>query len=130
MVSLTPALAAIGEHRFVSLTTFRRSGVPVGTPVWIAPDGDALVVTTPTDSGKVKRLRHDPRVEMRPCSRRGRVPEGSGAVMGVGELVSPDARHVDALRRKYGMEYRLVTILERLLRRGPRNRVIIRITAG
>jgi hypothetical protein len=67
---------------------------------------------------------------MRPCSRRGRTPEGAEAVIGVAELVSPDARYIDALRRKYGLEYRLVTTLERLLRRGPRDRVIVRITAG
>ena len=129
-VSLPAPLAAIGDQRFVSLTTFRKNGAPVATPVWIAPDGEALVVTTPADSGKVKRLRHDPRVEMLPCSRRGRVPDGAKAVTGVADLVSPDARQVDALRKKYGREYRLVTALERLLRRGPRDRVIVRVTAA
>ena len=37
---------------YVSLTTFRRTGVPVSTPVWAAPDGDTRVVWTRTDSGK------------------------------------------------------------------------------
>ena len=111
------------------MTTFRKNGAPVATPVWIASNGEALVVTTLADSGKVKRLRHDPRVEMRPCSRRGRVPEGAEAVSGVAELARPDARYVDALRKKYGLEYRLVTTLEYLLRRGPRERLIVRITA-
>jgi PPOX class probable F420-dependent enzyme len=129
-VSLPAPLAAIGDQRFVSLTTFRKNGAPVATPVWIAPDDDTLVVTTPADAGKVKRLRHNPRVEMRPCSRRGRVPEGAGAASGVAELVRPEVRYVDALRRKYGFEYRLVTTLERLLRHGPRDRVIVRITAA
>ncbi|MDT0352926.1 PNPOx family protein [Pseudonocardia charpentierae] len=35
----------VAGERFVSLTTFRRDGTPVATPVWIARDGDALVVT-------------------------------------------------------------------------------------
>jgi len=70
------ALAALGDERFVSLTTFRRSGEAVSTPVWVGRDGDALVVTTPRDSGKVKRLRSDDRVELRPCSRSGRVADG------------------------------------------------------
>jgi PPOX class probable F420-dependent enzyme len=103
---------------------------PYPRPVWVAPDGEALVVTTPADSGKVKRLRHDARVELRPCSRRGRVPEGAEAVTGVAERVSPDVRHSDALRKKYGLELHLLTTLERLLRRGSRNRVILRITAA
>jgi uncharacterized protein len=130
MTSLLPALAAIGGHRFVSLTTFRRNGAAVATPVWIARDGDALVVTTPADSGKAKRLRHDPRVEMRRCDRRGRVPEGAEPVTGVADLVSPDAGHLAALRAKYGLEYRIVLAVERLLRRRQRDRVIVRITAG
>ena len=70
----------MGRQEFVSLTTFRRTGASVATPVWIAPDGDVLVVTTPVESGKVKRLRPDPRVELRPCSRRGAVADGASAM--------------------------------------------------
>ena len=51
-------------------------------------------------------------------------------VSGVAELVSPNAGHLAALRAKYGLEYRLVMVVERLLRRGRRDRVIVRITAG
>jgi uncharacterized protein len=69
------AFAALGDERFVFLTTFGKSGEPVSTPVWIARDGGALVVTTPATSGKVKRIRNSPRVEVRPCSRRGRVKD-------------------------------------------------------
>ena len=58
---MTPLLA-LAEHRFVSLTTFRRSGTPVSTPVWVGRHGDGLVVLTPVGSGKVTRLRSDPRV--------------------------------------------------------------------
>jgi hypothetical protein len=64
-VTVAPTLGLAGEQ-FVSVTTFRRDGTPVPTPVWIAQDGDALVVTTPAGTGKVKRLRHDPRVEPAP----------------------------------------------------------------
>ena len=60
-------LLAMADERFVSLTTFRRSGEAVSTPVWVARDGNALVVLTPAASGTVRRLRHDPRVEVRPC---------------------------------------------------------------
>ena len=116
----------VAGERFVSLTTFRRDGTPVATPVWIAREGDALVVTTPAYTGKVKRLRRDPRVEMRSCDRRGRVPEGAEPVAGVAEVVAPEPRHVAALRRKYGVEYRILSVVERLMR-GRRERVILRI---
>ena len=66
-------LTALGHERFVSLTTFRRNGEGVATPVWVARDGDALVVITPEGTGKLRRLRRDDRVTLRPCDRRGRV---------------------------------------------------------
>ena len=125
-VTVVPTLSLAGEQ-FVSLTTFRRDGTPVPTPVWIAQDGDALVVTTPAGTGKVKRLRHDPRVELRPCNRRGTVPDGAVATSGVAEVLAPQPRHLAALRRKYGVQYRIGTVVERLVR-GRRERVILRIT--
>ena len=73
----TPTLTALAHERFVSLTTYRRDGRGVATPVWVARDGDALVVITPEGTGKLKRLRHTSRVTLRPCDRRGRVaPDG------------------------------------------------------
>jgi len=125
-VTVVPTLDLAGEQ-FVSLTTFRRDGTPVPTPVWIAQDGDALVVTTPAGTGKVKRLRHDPRVELRTCNRRGTVPDGAVPTSGVAEVLAPQPRHPEALRRKYGVQYRIGTVVERLVR-GRRERVILRIT--
>lgn len=46
-----PSLATMGDERFVSLTTFRKSGEPVSTAVWIGRDGDAVIVITPEASG-------------------------------------------------------------------------------
>ena len=70
-------LLALAEQRFVLLTTYRRSGEAVSTPVWVAREGDALVVLTPARSGKAKRLRRDPRVQVQPCGRFGKVPNNS-----------------------------------------------------
>ena len=123
----------LGREQFVSLTTYRRSGVGVPTPVWIGRDGDALVVTTPAGSGKVKRLRTNPRVEMRPCSRSGRVDDASRPVAGVAEVITDEAtcaRMTGVLRAKYGVQFRLVMVVERLLRSGQSRRVLLRITPG
>src|SRR5688500_10157693 len=79
-------LLRLADERFVSLTTFRRSGQPVSTPVWVGRDGDALIVLTPAGSGKVKRLRHEARVEVRPCGRFGAVADGVVPVEGTAEL--------------------------------------------
>ena len=127
---MTSTLAEMADEQFVSLTTFRRSGVPVATVVWIARDGDALVVTTVADSGKVKRLRNDPRVELRPSNRRGAVADDAPVATGVAAVVPPDERATAALRRKYGLQYRIITSFERLLARGRQERVILQITAA
>ena len=123
--------AALGRERFVSLTTFRRSGEPVATPVWIAVDEDALVVITPQDTGKVKRLRRDQRVELRPCSRSGRVAEDAPVVSGRAEILADAAstvRVTNLVRAKYGVEYRVVMLVERLAARGQKTRLGLRIT--
>jgi PPOX class probable F420-dependent enzyme len=127
------SLTALGPHPYVSLTTFRRTGEPVSTPVWVVPDGDALLVTTESGTGKVKRLRHTPRVELRPCSARGALADGAPVAVGQASVLTDDAS-VERLRhlmgRKYGLQYRVFSNLERLSpRRRPGERVVLRITA-
>ena len=116
---MTPWLA-LADERFISLTTYRRTGEPVSTPVWVGRDGEALVVLTPADSGKVKRLRRDPRVEIRPCGRFGKVAEGATALAGTAELREDpvDVEQARAtIRRTYPLESRVVLGIERLVER-------------
>ena len=129
-------VAALADERFVSLTTFRASGAPVSTPVWVARDGDALVVTTPARSGKVKRLRRRPDVELRPCGRRGAVDEAVPPVRALATVLDrPEdglgstQRLTALIRRKYGLEYRVVMAVEALVSRRPTPRAVLRITA-
>lgn len=114
------ALLALADERFVSLTTFRRSGEAVSTPVWIGADGDHLVVYTPAGSGKVKRLRHTARVELRPCDRRGRVADGAPTVAGTA-TIHDDAAAVERVRvlmaGKYRLEFRIFMAVEAVVRR-------------
>lgn len=124
-------LEDLADEKFVSLTTFRKNGAGVATAVWIGRDGDALVVTTPVGSGKVKRLRKNRTVELRPCNRRGTVQDDAPTLTAVAEIVEGDAamRRLDeVLKPKYSMEYRVVMGIERLLRRGSPQRVMVRIT--
>jgi hypothetical protein len=58
------------------------------------------------------------------------VPDGAAVAGGVAEVVAPDDRSVAALKQKYGLQYRLISTLERLFARGGRERVILRITAA
>ena len=129
-------VSALGDEEFVSLTTYRRSGEPVPTPVWVARDGDSLVVITAETSGKVKRARRDPRVVLRPCDRRGNVAPDAPTVEGRAEVVT-DAAAQEGPRRvlaaKYGLQYRLISLVAlaarvRTLRgRAPVERIILRL---
>ncbi|MEZ0446315.1 PPOX class F420-dependent oxidoreductase [Cellulomonas sp. ICMP 17802] len=122
---------ALADEGFISLTTFRKTGVGVPTTVWVGRDGDALLVTTPRGSGKVKRLGRDPRVELTPSSRFGKVDDDAPTVTGVAEVLDDDAareRCNAVMVEKYGLEYRVMMGIEKLGRKGDDNRVIVRIT--
>jgi PPOX class probable F420-dependent enzyme len=127
----TPALLSLGDESFVSLTTFRKSGAAVSTPVWIARDGDALIVTTPTESGKVKRLRNNARVELTACSRMGKTADDARPVPGTASITG-DSRSVDRLsavfRKKYPLEYRVFMVIETIVAKRRKPRVILRIS--
>jgi uncharacterized protein len=55
------------KQKYLNLETFRKSGVGVRTPVWFVQDGQELYVRTIADSGKVKRIRNHPQVNIAPC---------------------------------------------------------------
>lgn len=69
----TGYFAAFSRRTYTSLTTFRRDGTPVGTPVHVAsPPGDETgYFRTWHTTGKAKRLRNDSRVELAPSTFRG-----------------------------------------------------------
>ena len=130
-MTVPSAFAAMGDERYISLTTFRRSGEAVSTPVWIARDGDDLVVTTPAASGKVKRLRNNSRVEMRACDRRGSVREGAPVVTGSAEIesgVGATAKANAIFLAKFTLVYKIFMVIERLGRGGGKDRALLRIT--
>jgi uncharacterized protein len=117
------------DERYVSLTTFRRSGEPVPTPVWFVPQPDGtLLVFTGATSGKVKRLRREPRCTVAPCDARGRVH--GDALPAEGVVLEAEAEEVrQRLVRRYGWQARAFLGLARLRRRGrPDDEVGLRIS--
>lgn len=86
-------LVELGSGKYLRLTTFRRDGRPVSTPVWPVVDradlggvDQQLLVTTGAETGKVKRLRHTPRVLLAPCDARGSVTAGVEDLEAVAEV--------------------------------------------
>src|SRR5271155_2517123 len=130
LVKMTDALSALGAEKFVSLTTFKKDGTPVAAPMWIGRDGDHLFVWTPADSWKAKRAKNNPRVVLVPCSRGGKVREGAEPVDGIAEVITEPAtvqRLAGVIRRKYGLEFIVVTFIERVVARGRKRRLILLI---
>lgn len=121
----------LGATTFVSLVTFKRDGTPVGSPMWVASDGADLVVWTPADAWKVKRVRRDPRVMVIRSGRMGKVdpvdPELLGTAV-VEESPAEVSRVEQLIRDKYGVQVRIITTIEAILSRGPKPRVALRIT--
>ncbi|WP_328663434.1 PPOX class F420-dependent oxidoreductase [Nocardia salmonicida] len=124
---MTNRLGELATANYVLLTTFRKDGTPVGTPLWAVAREDKLYVWTVTDSWKVKRIRRNPEVTLQPCNARG---SAHGAV------VTGTARLLDAaeteqvrsgVRRKYWLTGPLV-ILASNLRRGKAGTIGIEIT--
>ena len=60
------------EQWAVLLTTYKRDGTPIGTPVNIAVDGDRAFVRTFDTAWKLKRIRNRPEAEVAPSTWRGR----------------------------------------------------------
>jgi PPOX class probable F420-dependent enzyme len=97
---------SIATEKYVSITTFRKNGTPVPSPVWIAPLNDGMCgFTTDLSSGKVKRLRNDPKVTLRPCDMRGRVAEGAPEIAATAAVVVGAASDPvrAAIVAKYGL---------------------------
>ncbi|MFJ4539597.1 PPOX class F420-dependent oxidoreductase [Streptomyces tibetensis] len=120
-------LDALGAGKYLLITSYRRNGTPVATPVWVVRDGAALGAWTPADSWKVKRIRNRADVLVGPCDLRGN-PTGD-QVPATAEVCDPatTARYRQLIARKYGLTGRL-TLLGSRLRRGVDGTVGIRIT--
>ena len=101
-------VGTLAKSRYLSLTTFRRDGTPVATPVWVAREGDELAVFTASSSGKAKRLRNNSRVLLAPCDMRGRVT--GDTVEGTARLQDQveTAETISLIRKRYGLQARLL----------------------
>ena len=94
---------AIQGRKYISLTTFRKTGVGVATPVWFGEQDGKLYVMTRSDMGKTKRIRNNPQVRVAPCTMRGTV---TGAEFVARARILPAEEHErarQAINRKYWM---------------------------
>ena len=97
---------------YVSLKTFRRSGVGVATPVWFAVGEDNHgYIFSAGNAGKIKRLRNSNQAELAVCDVRGKlvgewVPAKASVIHDPAEIDTALA----ALRQKYGWQMKIADI--------------------
>lgn len=77
----------IGRSRYVSLTTYRKDGTAVATPVWHAVSGGELFIVSDADAWKVKRIRKNSHVVVTVCSVRGKIAPGAPSAEGTARLL-------------------------------------------
>ena len=122
-------ISELGEGKYLLLTTFRKDGRAVATPVWVVRDGDGLSAWSATDSGKVKRIRRDGKVLVGPCDIKGK-PTGESVEARAALLDQVGTDRVRGLiAKKYGVVGRL-TLLGSKLRRGSDGSIGISIIAS
>ena len=116
-------IVALAKERYLSLTTYRRDGRAVATPVWFALDGTRILVWTDAASGKAKRVRANGRAAVAPCDVRGRTKaspfDARARLLSAGDF----ARANRILSAKYRLLKPLAdlwTTLGALARRKPR----------
>ncbi|MDX2765403.1 PPOX class F420-dependent oxidoreductase [Streptomyces europaeiscabiei] len=121
------SLDALGAGSYLLITTYRKNGTGVPTPVWVVRDGDTLGIWTVADSWKVKRIRNRADVLVGPCDVRGN-PTGD-SVPARAEILDAagSAAYRRLIARKYGVLGRL-TLLGSRLRRGADGTVGIRVS--
>ena len=92
------------DNKYLNLATYRKNGNLVPTPVWFVQDQDGIYVRTIANSGKVKRVRNNPQVQVAVCDARGNL---------LGDWFQARAQLVDEetaekvngwLRKKYGLQ--------------------------
>jgi len=124
------AIDLFKKNKYINVTTFRKNGEEVPTPVWFVALEDKLYTFTGAMSGKVKRIRANGRAKVAPSDVRGKPLAGFVPVHA--RIIADDSlqAQVTALYiKKYGLAYRLMTWSSRL-RGAPDETVFLEFSFG
>ncbi|MBM3463759.1 MAG: PPOX class F420-dependent oxidoreductase [Armatimonadetes bacterium] len=106
--------ASLVHEKFVCLTTYRRNGAAVPTPMWFVPGDGVLYMRTDERSGKAKRIRLNGRAAVAPSDFRGR-PTGRHIECEARLVPAAEMPFVDeGIKKKYGFMKKLVDLRSRL----------------
>lgn len=106
------AISEISTSKCISLTTFKRDGTKISTPIWFNVIGEKIYVTTEPGAWKVKRIANNPNVEFAVCTQRGKV---TGQTFGGTARILPPvelAAVIAAKKRRYAT-FRLIHLFKK-----------------
>jgi len=106
------APAPVFRGRYLSITSYKRDGRGVATPVWFVLRDGRLLVETDAASGKVKRIRRNPQVRVAVCTASGRL---RGTQVPAVAQILPDSE-TGAVERLIADKYRFDMIIFKPLR--------------
>lgn len=94
------------DQKYISLETFRKSGVGVKTPVWFVEEQGTFYVWTQADSWKAKRIRNNEKVKVVPSTASGE-PLGEWVDAHATADASPEALKytTNLMKKKYGLAF-------------------------
>ena len=107
----------LGDEKYLALTTYKRDGTAVTTPVWAADiDNGKIGFWTSSGSGKAKRLAHTSKVVVQPSDARGRVKAGTTPTEATAVLVTgPELEGIRTkIRAKYGFMCTITKFLNKV----------------
>ena len=99
------------NQNYIALTTFRKNGQGVTTPIWFAFDRDRIFFSTCEKYRKVRRMKNNPNVEIAPAKARNGAPSDyeiiGKTIRGVARLLEGEEAKMAnrLLRKKYGFKY-------------------------
>src|SRR5215217_8710300 len=105
----SPVLVRFLRQKTVLVTTYRRDGRPVSTPVSLAVDGDHAYLRSFEKAGKTRRIRHNPRVEVAPSTARGR-PTGPAIQATARRLEGAESRRAARLQTGKTVHFQLTPL--------------------
>jgi uncharacterized protein len=107
--------STLARRNFALLTTFRKTGQAVPTAVWFVVAGDEKVYfMTGPETGKAKRIRNNPIVQLAPSNPRGK-PQGPAVDARARLLQGTEADAARrALTKKYGLQWTIFRFVARL----------------
>jgi len=120
------AISRFQGEKVISLETYRRNGEPVRTRVWFLEENRILYVHTDDSTGKVKRIRRNPKVRLAPSHFRGK-PKADYIDARAELETRPEVveKYHSQIYKKYGVQATFTKFVQRFSRSKANDIIIV-----